>query len=486
MLTATRTLSALQPHAAACHALWQLDATKLQRLYAAGEVSPVEVLASVHARMAQVDPKVHAMVAQDQDQAVAQAQASAARWRAGQPWSALDGVPLTIKDNLHVQGLPCTWGSALYRDHQPTHDEGPVHRLRAAGMVLLGKTNVPEFTLLGYTDNRLHGCTRNPWDLRLTPGGSSGGAVAAVASGIGPVALATDGGGSIRRPCAHTGLVGLKPSAGRVPRAGGLPDVLSGMEVVGPIARCVSDLVALLQVLGGAAPADVANLPQQPPRIAYWRTLADHPVDSQVLAACDAQAEHLQALGCTVVAEAAPAEVDAFNQRAWPVLSATGLAQMLAPHAQRQGVAAVEAQMTEAMVALWQQGRRCTAADLQAAQQVVQALRHAMQQYWQCYDWVLTPCAAALPWPATQTHPSHIAGQPVGPRGHAVFTAFVNACGLPALALPAGTSREGWPIGLQLVGRAHSDDALLALGQQLQQRGGAAWQWPALTADAIS
>ena len=146
---------------------------------------------------------------------------SEARWRAGTPLSQLDGVPITVKDNMVVRGMRSTWGSALYSEFMPDADELPVARLRAAGAVIFGKTNCPEFTVQGYTDNLLFGPTRNPWNLALTPGGSSGGAVAAVSAGLCPIALATDGGGSIRRPASYTGLVGLKPSRGRVARAEG-------------------------------------------------------------------------------------------------------------------------------------------------------------------------------------------------------------------------------------------------------------------------
>src|SRR4029079_1523772 len=154
------------------------------------------------ARIEDVNPHLNAIVTLDLAGARAAADASTRRWRNGEPLGPLDGVPVTIKDSIWVRGLRTTWGSSLYADFIPDSDEAPVARLREAGAVILGKTNVPQFTLQGYTDNCLFGPTRNPWDLALTPGGSSGGAVAAVASGMGPLALGTDGGGSIRRPSA--------------------------------------------------------------------------------------------------------------------------------------------------------------------------------------------------------------------------------------------------------------------------------------------
>ena len=189
----------------------------------------------------------------------AAARASETRRHEGSARGPLDGVPLTVKDNINVRGLRTTWGSRLYADFIPTVDELPVARARAAGMVILGKTNVPEFTLSGYTDNLLFGATRNPWDVRLTPGGSSGGAVAAIAAGLGPLALGTDGGGSIRRPASHTGVVGLKPSRGRVARSDGLPQILLDFEVVGPMARTTRDVVLMMAVIAASHPRDPAS-----------------------------------------------------------------------------------------------------------------------------------------------------------------------------------------------------------------------------------
>jgi len=204
--------------------LWQCSATELAAKYQSGECSPVEVLESVLQRIGKVNPRINAIVTLDIDGARAQAKASEVRWQQAASFGLFDGVPITVKDNILVQGLRATWGSKLFADLVPSVDELPIARLRAGGAVILGKTNCPEFTLQGYTDNLLFGPSRNPWNLGLTPGGSSGGAVAAVCAGLGPVAIGTDGGGSIRRPTSHAGLVGLKPSRGsraplqRIPR----------------------------------------------------------------------------------------------------------------------------------------------------------------------------------------------------------------------------------------------------------------------------
>jgi aspartyl-tRNA(Asn)/glutamyl-tRNA(Gln) amidotransferase subunit A len=264
---------------------WRLGVAGLSDLLARRAVSPVELLELFLARIERINPAINAIVAIDGEARAAAAE-SERRWAAGEPRSALEGIPLTVKDNIPVRGLPTTWGSRMFRDVVPTRDELPVARLRAAGAVILGKTNCPEFTLEGYTDNPLFGVTRNPWDIELTPGGSSGGAVASVAAGLVPAAIGTDGGGSIRRPASHTGLVGLKPSTGLVARDHGLPQVLLDFEAVGPMARRVADVHLLLEVMAGPDRRDRKSLcaapaapPPDPVRLLYVPTFGDNPLD---------------------------------------------------------------------------------------------------------------------------------------------------------------------------------------------------------------
>jgi aspartyl-tRNA(Asn)/glutamyl-tRNA(Gln) amidotransferase subunit A len=381
-------------------------------------------------------------------------------------------VPITIKDSLLVAGLRATWGSRLYADFVPQTDETPVARLRAAGAVILGKTNVPEFTVQGYTDNPLFGPTRNPWNTKLTPGGSSGGAVAAVASGIGALAICTDGGGSIRRPASHTGLVGFKPSRGAVPREDGFPAILLDFEVAGPIARCVDDIIAGMSIMG--APSVTARASHDGAarcRVLFAPTFGDAPVDPEIAARVSAAAAEFDRQGHSIT-EAAHFDAAEPIADIWPVISQTGVAWLLSQHENWKGrVGAAVAAMAEA-------GARLSATQYLGALDAVAAMRRRFVQQFEPYDLLLTPTAAALPWPATETHPQTIAKQPVGPRGHAVFTPLANALGLPAISLPCAPSAQGLPIGFQLVARQGADAFLLSVACDYETKAGLRYHWP--------
>jgi aspartyl-tRNA(Asn)/glutamyl-tRNA(Gln) amidotransferase subunit A len=458
-----------------------LSAMALAGGYAGNALDPVAVLDAVLDRIARINPTLNAIIALDEVGARQAARASAARWRAGVPLSPLDGVPITVKDNIAVAGLPCAWGSPLFAGSVPERDELPVARCRAAGMVILGKTNVPEFTLQGYTDNPVYGVTRNPWNTALTPGGSSGGAVAAVAAGLGPLALGTDGGGSIRRPCSHTGLVGLKPSLGRVPRCDGLPAILHDCEQIGPIARSVADLVALMAIIAPADTRDLASrsmppftVPEQAPRarILFVPRFGAHPVDPEIAERTAAAAQRLRVLGHQVEEGPAPFDIDALNPL-FGTIGQAGLAWLLAARFPGQ---APSAPMLREMAAA---GAGLPATALFAALEGVGGFRRRMATFFAAgWDAILTPAAAALPWPADQVAPPSIDGQAVGPRGHAVFTNFANLAGLPGIALPIEPSLSGVPIGVQLVAAAGADGMLCALAAEWERAEPWAGRWP--------
>jgi aspartyl-tRNA(Asn)/glutamyl-tRNA(Gln) amidotransferase subunit A len=463
--------------------LWRLGAVALGQRFRERSLTPLAVAQACLARLEAVNPQLNAVIARRDEQFLAEARAATERHARGQPLSALDGIPLTVKDSLFTADQPTTWGTPALRHYQSQHDELAVARARAAGALIVGKTNVPEFALEGYTANPLFGVTRNPWQLQLTPGGSSGGAVAAVASGIGPLAIGQDGGGSIRRPASHAGLVGLKPSLSAVPRQHVLPSLLLDFEVIGPLARTVADARLLFDVMRGPSPADRSSLaaaqaatqPRRagPLRILYVERFGAAPLDRQVAGSVGRAVQRLAALGHRVEAGPLPLDLDFFSE-AWPQVGQIGLARMFEAHPEW------EAQASQKYRDMADSGRRLPAARLWQIFERVAQLRRDTVALFAGVDVIVMPAAAALPWTADQAYPSHIDGQEVGPRGHAIYTGWVNAAGLPGLALPCEPSREGLPIGLQMMGAYGADDQLLDLGASYEAAYPWSGRWPPL------
>ncbi|MEV5407095.1 amidase, partial [Streptomyces albidoflavus] len=230
---------------------WKCTALEQSNMLAHRAISPSELLEETIGRVHQINPAINAIVTIDEQRARADARESERRQLAGNRLSPVDGLIITVKDNIFVRNMRTTWGSRLYENFVPELDDIAVERLRAGGAIILGKTNTPEFALSAVTDNLVFGPTRNPWDLNCTPGGSSGGAAAAVAAGLSPLALATDAGGSIRRPCSYTGTVGLKPSIGQVPRCHSFPATAFDLQTIGPIGRTVDDVAMMFDVIAG-------------------------------------------------------------------------------------------------------------------------------------------------------------------------------------------------------------------------------------------
>ena len=438
------------------------SATELGDAFRARQVSPVEVLDQVLRQCEQVNDSINAIVTLDEAGARQAANASEKRFLAGEPLGPLDGVPLAIKDNLLCRGLRTTWGSSVYKNFVPAEDELPVARIRGTGAVILGKTNVPPFTLQGYTSNAIFGTTRNPWDIRLTPGGSSGGAVAAVACGLGPIGVGTDGGGSIRRPAGYTNLVGLKPSIGSVARGDGLPQILYDLEVIGLLARTVSDVSVLYSQLSGADSRDRRSLAaacaqlersrlKPASRIHLVMRFGDAPLDPEIEEAVANAAHRLETLGYRVEEGAAPFPGGAIEDILDTIFS-TGLAKIV------ESTDALEVDPT--LAALLERGKMLSAASYLAALSSLWELRGQADRIFGSHDFLMTPTAAAMPWPASEPYPRYIREREVGPRGHAIYTGFVNVLGFPAISLPASRSPTGLPIGFQLVGR-FGDEARL-------------------------
>lgn len=434
-----------------------------------GRTTSVNLVERSLERVARFDRALNSFVAIDEISAIAAAKESDARRERGETKSPLDGVPISVKDNIHVAGLPSTWGSRALASFKPAKDELPVARLRDAGAIVLGKTNVPEFTLEGYTRNDLFGVTRNPWNVNLTPGGSTGGGAASVAASLVPAAIGTDGGGSIRRPASHTGLVGFKPTIGRWPRIDGFPAILTDFETVGTLTRTVADVLLLDEIMKGSDPRDLRSLSASAPawpdkrlRILYVAQFGSAPVDPEVDAQVAAFASRLEADGHEIHKSGVFFDLDD-AARIWHVVSRAGVAWLMRENP------AYEAEAGNSARAMAVDGRKITGADYIGALERVSALRRLCAELFERVDLVLTPTAAALPWGAESPYPDRIAGRPAGPRDHAIFTGWVNISGIPAISLPIGVSESGLPIGTQLCAGFGADDSLLAFAREISR-----------------
>jgi aspartyl-tRNA(Asn)/glutamyl-tRNA(Gln) amidotransferase subunit A len=432
-----------------------------------GQASSVGLVERAFQRIDTFDSRLNSFVALDRAGALAAAKESDQRRSLGHAHSRLDGIPISVKDNLHVAGFPTTWGSRALEDYRPAKDELPIARLRQAGMIVIGKTNAPEFTLEGYTRNDLFGVTRNPWNTDLTPGGSSGGAAASVAAGFVPAAIGTDGGGSIRRPACHTGLVGYKPSIGRWPRADGFPAILTDFETVGSLVRTVEDTLLLDAILRGPDPRDwrssyapASAWPAKALRILYVPRFGAAPVDPEVASQVAAFARDLSSIGHDVREGEVFFDLDV-AARIWHVVSRAGVAWLMAENPAYESLAGASA------CAMAEDGRTVSGADYLEALETVSAMRRLVGELFVDVDLVLTPTAAALPWPAETPYPDRIDGQPAGPRDHAIFTGWVNIAGVPALSIPIGASRSGLPIGAHLAAAFGADEQLLAFAREV-------------------
>lgn len=453
--------------------LWRLSATEAEKRFRAGALRPSEVLAAVLERLDDVNGRINAFAAIDRDGALAAAAASDARWKAGQPLGPLDGSVLTVKDNITVKGLPCAWGSELFRNYVPDEDETPVRRLREAGCVLLGKTTVSEFTTAQTNvSTRAFGTTRNPWDLRLTTGASSGGACAALASGIGQIALATDGGGSIRRPASHCGLLGLKPTVGRVARRHGLPVILYDCEVIGPIARIAADVALVFEAIARPDPEDRASLAfgdgawrsaqRTMRRVFYTARIEGHDVDREIEDACAKAVQQLSALGFEVETGPAPFDFPLYEKH-WPAIRDAGLAWLVRGREWKGRISDLHSSLVV-------HGQTVTAVEYVDALDAFRELQAEFGRFFERHDLFMTPAAGTLPWPAAES----------GPARSRVFTGIVNAAGNPAISIPVAHAPGALPVGFQLVGPFGSDRALIDIAARYQERHSWVDLWPPL------
>ena len=461
-------------------AIHNLSAVELAAHYADGRLSPVEVATALLARIASGESRLNAMYRLRRAEALAEARAAEGRWRAQAPLSPLDGVPITIKENIATRGDPVPIGTRAQADLPPAaEDAPPAARAREAGLVILGKTTMPDFGMLSSGLSSLHGTTRNPWRLDRNPSGSSSGAGAAAAAGYAPLNIGTDIGGSVRLPATHCGIFGLKPSLGRIPIH---PPYLG--RVAGPMTRSVRDAAALLNVLARPDARDFMSLPAdaldyaarlegralQGLRIGLLTDMqVGLPVHAEVRAAAEAAARALATAGAAVEPMASFLDADLFDGmlRFFEVRSYVDLRAL---SAERQAKALP-------FIVEWcsHRARHFSGEDVMKAYNRVVALREAAVRASQPFDYVISPVSPILPYEAARACPSD---DPHDALPHIAFTVAWNMSEQPAASLNWTASAEGLPIGVQVIGRRFDDLGVLQIARVLEGLRPAQPPWP--------
>jgi amidase len=461
------------------------SASELAEMVRSGEISARELVQSSLDRIEELDPMLNAFVEVDTERALA----AADEVRAGdeRPFA---GVPVAIKNNRAVRGLRLTYGCSLMADHRADYDTNVTRRLRGAGFVIVGTTTLPEYAILPTSEARLFGPTRNPWDLQRTPGGSSGGAAAAVAAGMGPVAQGSDGGGSIRIPAACCGLVGLKTSRGRISATPELGD--SPLSVDGMLTRTVAETAAVLDVLAGYEAGDATWAP--PPAEPFAAALARAP--SSTIAGRGTSLR----IAATTLAPVADAVVDPICSQAvleaaallrslgheveevdppWPLEGASEtfgvafsiqIAQSIASSGRVAGREPTAPDMEPMSWAIFSMIKKLSAVEGAGVVVQLQRIARDIVSFFAPYDALLTPALAERPLPLGTLDTA--AADPMATFSRSAlftpFTALFNASGQPAIALPLFDGEDGLPLAVQIVGRPAGELDLLALAAQLE------------------
>ena len=461
-------------------AIHELSARELAACYAKGELSPVDATRAALERIAAWEPRINAMYRVSAESALEQARASDERWRTGGALSALDGVPLTIKENIYTRGDPSPIGTRANQDAPPqAADAPPAARVREAGCVILGKTTMPDYGMLSSGLSSLHGVTRNPWRLDRNTSGSSSGAGAAAVAGYAPLHLGTDIGGSVRLPAAHCGIFALKPSLGRVPIH---PPYMG--RVTGPMTRSVEDAALLMNVLSRPDARDFMSLPfagrdfaaglhELEPRRLRIGLLADMGVGLQVApevrAAVAAAATALAGAGCRVesIRSFLTEEMLDAMCRFFEARSYNDLAQLTPA---RRG-------KVLPFIAEWCSWRAAqfSGRDVMQAYTQVMAMREAAVAATEPYDFVLSPTSPILPYEAELAAPGN---DPRDALPHIAFTVAYNMSEQPAASVNWSASGEGLPLGVQIIGQRFDDAGVLRLARLVEELRPAQRRWP--------
>jgi len=454
-----------------CHA----TARELAQLIRTGRLSAREVMAAHLEQIARWNPTVNAIVAKlDDDRCLALADAADRERASSEPQGPLHGLPIAIKDTEPAVGFPYTYGSPILRNEMPTADSKIVERLRLAGALVIGKTNVPEFGMGSHTYNQVYGTTLNPYDTRRSAGGSSGGAAVALATGMLPIVNGSDLGGSLRNPGNFNNVVGFRPTMGLVP-VSPVTMPFGSMGVKGPLARNVGDVALLMSVMAGEDAGDPASYPSDPRafsrplerqskgiRVAWCPDLGGLPLEPEVRTVLDAQRATFEQLGC-IVEDAYPdltgADESFLALRAWR--SWANLGALLEQH--RDGF------KQEAMTEI-ETGSKLSGRDIARAMTLQAQVMANMSEFQRKYEFVLCAVNQVRPFDATLTWPHEIAGTRMQHYIEWMKSAYlVTVTGCPAISVPAGFTADGLPVGIQIVGRYRNDFELLQFAHMFEQ-----------------
>src|SRR6478735_3739881 len=434
----------------------------------AGRTSAVETAKAALARI-EAAKALNAVVTTAPARTLADAAAVDDRLRAGETMP-LAGVPVVVKDNIWVGGWRVTQGSRLFEDFIAPQDAIAIEQLRKAGAVVVGIGATSEFACKGVTISPLYGPTRHPLDPKLTPGGSSGGPAAAVAAGLVPLAIGTDAGGSSRRPPAHVGVVGFKPSYGAIPYGPGFAEPFFDISVIAPIARNVADAALAFEAMAGPDPrdcdstlmgsgdADSADL-----RVAFSPKLGlDTSVDPAIAGRLEVLVEHLAKRGLRIVRRD-PVWPPGATEEALMPLQHAGLAALYGADFQND-----PGQFDPDVARQIERGLSLRGLEVAAGLGASAAIRAAFAEFFCEFDLLLAPTVPCVAWPLVQLGPKTIDGKEASPRAHAAFTPFVNHARLPAISIPCGRDASGLPFGIQIIARRGQDRMLLRAAMRIE------------------
>lgn len=450
------------------------SALEMVKMIRAGGISPTDLMEKTLKRIEAINPKINAFVSLRAEEAMDEARAMTARIASQGEIPPLAGIPLGVKDMEDVKGMVTSFGSVPYRDNVARGDSIQVARLKAAGAIVLGKTNAPEFGFTAFTKNRLFGITRNPWNLERTPGGSSGGSAAAVAAGMVPVATGSDAGGSIRIPASYSGCFGLKPSFGRIP-VGPSPFLqMYSMLHLGPLTRSVRDAALYLDCTAGYHPADPYSLPHagfsflkcldkmpEGLRIAFSPSLGYARVEKDVMSVVMEAVRRFEDMGHRVdlwegaLPDAGETWAGLMNRELYGALHRN-----LDKHRVEMGKT-----LTESLY----HARSSSVQEQIEEQKIRTSLNRIMLELFETCDLLLTPAMPTEAFGAGGPPPAEIDGHPVPLLGAVAFTYPFNLTGHPAASVPAGFSDNGLPVGLQIIGPRHRDDLVLQMSYAYEQ-----------------